>query len=64
MLLRTLLVAVTVAPIITFPRPELSAQGSAHVHGEASLDWGIEGKSGTFELRVPGDDKSAGRERK
>jgi hypothetical protein len=32
----------------------LGAQG--HAHGVAELDIGIEGTTGTFELRIPGDD--------
>lgn len=44
-----LLLALGVAPLLP-----ASAQG--HVHGEAALDIGLDGRRGTFELRVPGDD--------
>jgi len=40
--------------LLVAPMLPVSAQG--HVHGEAALDIGIEGLTGTFELRVPGDD--------
>ncbi len=34
----------------------LHAQGKAHVHGEATLDIGIEGRTGIVEFRAPADD--------
>lgn len=43
-----ILLAAAAAPVAA------TAQG--HVHGEAALDIGIEGKTVTFEFRVPGDD--------
>ena len=47
---RTLLIllALLARPVV------VAAQG--HVHGEAALDIGLEGKTGTFELRAPADD--------
>jgi hypothetical protein len=34
----------------------LHAQAKAHVHGEAALDIGIQGRTGTIEFRAPAED--------
>jgi hypothetical protein len=51
----SLALSLLLAAIVARPEP-LHAQGKAHVHGAATLDIGIQGRSGTVEFRAPADD--------
>jgi hypothetical protein len=42
--------------LLTSASARVSAQAKAHKHGEATLDLGIQGRTGTVEFRAPAED--------